>query len=214
MTILRSKFARTKLNIGKLAPSSEVNGPGKRFVIWLQGCNLHCPYCINQEFQSHDAKQIISVLELFDLIASIPNIEGVTYSGGEPFEQAEALYYLSKLLMKNGITIMSYSGYTKDELTRWNSNYVSGLLSTLDILIDGRFEIGNAAPLLWRGSRNQKIYFLTNKYKEYQRDVNLNNIDIECSVNDKQISLIGNINIDLINVIKDKLQENHGIILR
>ena len=157
------RLSKGQLNIGRLLPRSGVNGPGQRFVVWLQGCAFNCPQCVNQEFLPPKPKTIILTSELYKRIIQTPEIEGVTYSGGEPFEQAKALYQLSVLLKKKGLTIMSYSGYTHDELLERKDIYTKKLLSTLDILIDGRFEVNNTAPLLWRGSRNQKVYFFTKK---------------------------------------------------
>lgn len=155
----------------------------------------------------------MSVSDLYELITSNTNIEGVTYSGGEPFEQAEGLYHLSKLLKKEGLTIMSYSGYTYDELVYRNDKYVSGLLSTLDILVDGRFKADEAAPLMWRGSRNQRVYFFTKRYRHYKEVINREGVDIELSIADKDVSLTGNFDMDLFEKIAERLRDNYGVVL-
>ena len=214
MTYLESSFNRIKLNVGKLLPRSKVNGPGERFVIWLQGCSLKCSQCINQEFLSHEPKKTMTVSELYELITSTPNLEGVTYSGGEPFEQAEGLYYLSSLLKKKGMTIMSYSGYTYDELISKNDKYISSLLSTLDILIDSRFEADKAAPFLWRGSRNQKVYFFTERYRHYKDVINCEGVDMELSMDDKVVSFTGNFDRELLLKIAERLRDNYGVLLK
>lgn len=214
MPDLNLNLDKIKLNIGKLLPKSSVSGPGNRFVIWVQGCSLGCPQCINQQFLSHDPKRIMPISEVYEIIASIPDIEGVTYSGGEPFEQAEALYYLSKLLKRDGLTIMSYSGYTYDEIINCNDRHISNLLSTLDILVDGRFEAKVAVPLLWRGSKNQNIYFFTDKYRHYKTTINREGIEMELSINDKVISFTGNFDKDLLRNIVEKLRDNCGIVLK
>ena len=102
-----SDFNDIALNIGKIAPQSKVNGPGVRFAIWLQGCPLRCEGCINKEFWANEPNQLIRVPDLFKMILDAPNVEGVTYSGGEPFEQAEGLYMLSSLLKARGLSIMA-----------------------------------------------------------------------------------------------------------
>jgi len=81
------------LNVGKIVKRSRVNGPGQRFTIWMQGCTLRCKGCINKELWSKEPNQLIKVSDLFKRILNTPDIEGVTYTGGEPFEQAEALYH-------------------------------------------------------------------------------------------------------------------------
>jgi anaerobic ribonucleoside-triphosphate reductase activating protein len=208
------KFSEDELNIGRLLPRSGVNGPGERFVVWLQGCNLKCPGCINQEFLPAEPKLVISVSKIHKLIVSTSGIEGVTYSGGEPFEQAKPLYHLSALLKKKGLSIMSYSGYTYDELLRRKDRYAKKLLGMLDILIDGRFEADNAAPLLWRGSANQKVHFLTAKYKDYEKMINRENTDMEISVSNKDISFTGNFNNKILGKIKKKLSQGYGVMLK
>lgn len=206
-------FNKIKLNVAKLLPESSVNGPGKRFVIWVQGCSLRCPQCINHEFLSYTPKKLLTVLELFKLVIATPDIEGVTYSGGEPFEQAKGFYYLSLLLRKKGLTIMSYSGYTYDELKSRRNKYISGLLSNLDILIDGRFEVDKSVSLLWRGSRNQKAYFLTQRYKEYEKVVDCEGVNMEFSVIEKDVSFTGNFDGMVLQRITERLKEDYGIIL-
>jgi len=140
MEQLMSDFNDIALNIGKIAPQSKVNGPGVRFAIWLQGCPLRCEGCINKEFWANEPNQLIRVPDLFKMILDAPNVEGVTYSGGEPFEQAEGLYMLSSLLKARGLSIMAYSGYNYEELMNSADGSKKQLLSMLDILVDGRYE--------------------------------------------------------------------------
>lgn len=214
MMSLDSNFNKLKLNIGQLQSRSKVNGPGERFVIWLQGCSLRCKGCINTEFLPQRPNQVISVSQLYNLIMNIPQIEGVTYSGGEPFEQAEGLYYLSTLLKGQGLTLMSYSGFTYDELIKKNDKYILGLLSTLDILVDGRYEESKASPLLWRGSKNQKIYFFSQRYKHYKEIVDGKDMQIEMAVDNKSVSFTGNFDKDILQKITDRLKKDYGIVLK
>lgn len=199
------------LNVGAI-DVSKIIGPGNRLVIWLQGCSLKCKGCINSEFIPHRINKLIKVEDLFKIISNTSNIEGVTYSGGEPFEQAEGLYKLSKLVKKSGLTIMSYSGYTIEEIRNSKDKFKELLLSTLDILIDGKFEPSKAAPLLWRGSTNQRVYFLTEAYENYKEMVEQLNLQIEFSINSNldKMSIKGNFNQKLIQEIKHRL-ENYGI---
>jgi len=202
------------LNVSSILPGSNVNGPGRRFVIWVQGCSLRCPQCINEKMQSSRLNLIIPISELYKLIISTPNIEGVTYSGGEPFEQAESLFALSLMLRNESFTIMSYSGYTYQELIEKDNKSVSGLLSTLDILVDGRFEEINKAPLLWRGSRNQKIYFLTEKYRKFEKYKDCLGVNVEITIGNNDLTFTGNLDSNLIPKLKQKLEENFGVILK
>ena len=93
------------------------------------------------------------------------SIEGVTFLGGEPFEQAKDLAELSKLIKSLGFSIVCFTGYTIEELKSLNNNDVNNFLSQIDLLIDGGFEKENydlSRP--WVGSSNQRYYFLTNFY--------------------------------------------------
>ncbi len=96
--------------------SSEVNGPGNRAVVWVQGCDRECSGCFNIESWSFAANQLIAIDELAEKIISNPNNTGVTFSGGEPFWQAPELTELAKKLKVKGLNVMSFSGFTLSEL--------------------------------------------------------------------------------------------------
>jgi anaerobic ribonucleoside-triphosphate reductase activating protein len=158
----------TTLNVAAELERSVANGPGIRYVLWLQGCPLQCEKCMNEDFRSFVPKQLIGVEPLAERILSVTGIEGVTYTGGEPMAQAEALFRLSVILKSRGLTVLCYSGFTLDELQTDGSPDISNLLSVTDVLIDGRYQKDNRASLMWRGSANQRVHFLTNTYTDYQ----------------------------------------------
>ena len=149
-------------------------GPGVRYVIWVQGCSLKCKGCFNPHFWSQhggSSRDIDSLLH--DVIAArikFPEIEGVTFLGGEPFEQPEALADLSQKLQKLDFSIMVFSGYTLAELKdEKSSQYVSRLnfLSSIDLLVDGRYQQDNVdIDRPWVGSKNQEFHFLTERYSK------------------------------------------------
>ncbi len=110
---------------------------------------------------------------LQDVIAArikYPEIEGVTFLGGEPFEQAESLAELSKKLRDNNFSIMVFTGYTIVELKDPQSNEYearSSFLESIDLLVDGRYQRDNLdSDRPWVGSKNQEFHFLTNRYTE------------------------------------------------
>ncbi len=152
---------------------------------------MQCEGCCNPEFQAHDSGQCLTVRMVFDMILATPDIEGVTYSGGEPFEQAEALTLLSRLCRQAGLTVMTYSGSTYEELCRRDDSHVRGLLSLLDVLVDGPFESSHAAPLLWRGSHNQRVHFLTDHYHVYAFDVEQEFVELEFCIDGDTLSITG-----------------------
>ena len=187
---MASSSAET-LNIAAWLSRSKVNGPGERFVLWVQGCPLNCAECFNPEFIPFTAARQISVEEMAERILATEGIEGVTYSGGEPTIQSSALTTLSKKLKKEGLTIVSYSGYPLEELRSRDDVEINAFLDTLDILIDGPFIKSQAASLPWRGSRNQKVRFLTETYRHLKKDVNSEERQIELVAGDDRWVMSG-----------------------
>lgn len=149
------------LNIMGYVDESEVNGPGCRAVVWVQGCLRECPSCFNRTSWSFETNQLISVTELAEKILGNPRNQGVTFSGGEPFWQAEALTKLAKLIKSKGLNVMSFTGFTLKELQAQSAPTGSlELLEQLDILIDGPFveSLAINSPDSLVSSRNQKVH--------------------------------------------------------
>lgn len=160
----RSPHQDEMLNVAAWQARSVVNGPGERFVLWLQGCPRRCPGCINPEFLPITPRHLITVEQMAARILTVTGIEGVTYSGGEPFLQAAPLAALSARLQAKGLGIVCYSGYTLRELQNHPDPGVQALLARLDLLIDGPFIQAQTAPLRWRGSANQQLHYLSPRY--------------------------------------------------
>ena len=148
------------LNIMGYIDESEVNGPGCRAVIWVQGCLRECPSCFNPDSWSFEINQLISVEKLAEKILSNSRNTGVTFSGGEPFWQAPALASLARKLKAAGLNVMSFTGFT---LERLQSEYAPAgaqeLIDQLDILIDGPFVESLAIndPTSVVSSTNQRV---------------------------------------------------------
>jgi anaerobic ribonucleoside-triphosphate reductase activating protein len=195
---------RATLRVGAWLSQSRVNGPGCRFVLWLQGCSLQCAGCCNPAFQSYASGDLFTVQEVYEMIVKTPDIEGVTYSGGEPFEQARALALLSRRVRESGLTVMAYSGHTYKALCERHDTHVDELLGLLDVLIDGPFEAQHAAPLLWRGSRNQNVHFLADCYHLYTADVNREHVDVEFCIDGDKISVTGAADDDVLLHLTEK----------
>lgn len=152
-------------------------GPAPRLLIWLHGCNKKCPGCIAVDWNNASSAQYsLSVKTLIQLINDNKEIEGVTISGGEPFLQAESLCQLVCNINKG---IIVYSGYTKSELEQLNSKYNYEIISNIDVLIDGEYieKLNDDKP--FRGSSNQQIYFLTDRYKNYYSNQTVRRISTE-----------------------------------
>lgn len=148
------------IKLAGLVPESYVDGPGIRFTIFTQGCPHHCKGCHNPETHDFNGGRTADTDRILKKITDNPLIKGVTFSGGEPFCQAEPLADLGRKLKDRGYHIMSYSGYTFEELLeKSNENSaVKELLSCLDILVDGRFILEERSlEIKFRGSKNQRL---------------------------------------------------------
>lgn len=153
------------LNIYKIIEKTTVEGPESRFCIWTQGCKKHCLGCFAKETWEFGRGKDYTVEEIFNMIIAQDGIEGVTFLGGEPFEQAEELAKLAKKIKDFGLSVVCFSGYTIDELKMKNSTSINELLKSVDLLIDGGFEKKNfdlSRP--WVGSSNQRYIFLSDFY--------------------------------------------------
>ena len=153
------------LNVADIEPISVANGPGKRFVIWVQGCPFRCPGCSNDDFLEFKPAQKFTVSELYARVVAEEQIEGVTFSGGEPMAQAHALSVLAENLKAAGLSVVCFSGFSLEELRSKQETWQLKLLSQIDVLIDGRYNRNQPGSGL-RGSTNQNLHFLSGKYNE------------------------------------------------
>jgi len=145
------------LNMAGLVRDSIVDGPGLRTVFFVQGCPHHCPGCHNPETWAFGGGTPMEEETLFAIVRDNPLCRGVTFSGGEPFAQAESLARLGRMLKEAGYEVASYTGYTFEQLME-GTEAQRVLLETLDVLIDGPFLLEERTlELSFRGSRNQRI---------------------------------------------------------
>jgi len=157
------------LNIMGYIDESEVNGPGCRAVVWVQGCLRECPGCFNVESWSFEINQLISIDSLAEKILSNPRNTGVTFSGGEPFWQAPALASLARQLKAAGLNVMSFTGFTLEKLQSESAPAgTQELLKQLDILIDGAFVESKAinSPNSPVSSTNQRVHVLNPAFQD------------------------------------------------
>ncbi len=139
-------------------PESIVDGPGFRYVLFVQGCPHHCHGCHNPESWDPKAGFDMTTGEVFAEIMENPHLRGVTFSGGEPFEQVPALIELARMCREAGLSLMSYSGYTLEELEGRHDPATDEFLGMLDVLVDGRYdEKLRNLTLIYCGSENQRV---------------------------------------------------------
>ena len=147
-----------ELRIAGTANDSIVDGPGIRFTVFTQGCPHHCGGCHNPQTHDFSGGEVVDTDELLEKIKANPLLDGVTFSGGEPFCQAQALASLGSEIKKLGLDIVTYTGYDFEELyENRDKNGWGELLAVTDFLIDGRFELAKKDwTSRFRGSSNQR----------------------------------------------------------
>jgi anaerobic ribonucleoside-triphosphate reductase activating protein len=150
-----------KIAINKAHYPVTVLGPGERIGIWLQGCSIRCPACVSQDTWASNAGREMDVATLLAWCRRVApeGVDGITLSGGEPFDQARALTALLKALhgwrQRSGrdFDILCYSGYPLDRLRRKHA----GILALLDAAIPEPYVDGLPLAHVWRGSANQPL---------------------------------------------------------
>lgn len=174
-----------QLNLFRIAYPVTSLGPGKRVVIWVAGCRKRCPGCISPEIQDPSAGKLIDTAVLANHLLNLSHdLAGITISGGEPFDQGEALAELLGVLkqMRPGWSVIVYTGYCLNTVRK--KDECRSLLDVVDIVIDGPFKqaIPSQHPLA--GSGNQSVNFLSDDSKGMQTavDESINNaISYGCS---------------------------------
>lgn len=146
-----------KIRIAGIVSDSIVDGPGLRFALFVQGCPHHCPGCHNPH--THDPLGGFETTTdvLLSEIRSNPLLDGVTFSGGEPFLQAAALAEIAREVKKLGLDVIVYTGYVWEDIVKANREDWNALLSIVDVVVDGPFiqKLRNW-ELQYRGSSNQR----------------------------------------------------------
>ena len=136
---------------------SIVDGPGIRMTVFGQGCPHHCQGCQNPDTWAFDGGTEMQEEQIAEMIKGNPLVKGVTFSGGEPFEQAAGFAELARILKYDGYEVACYTGYTMEQLLN-GTQEKKELLENLDVLIDGPFVLEQRSmSVIFRGSSNQRI---------------------------------------------------------
>lgn len=168
----------SSVKICGVEPESIVDGPGFRYVLFTQGCPHHCPGCHNPQSHDFEAGKWVSIEEIVADFDENPLLSGITFSGGEPFCQPEALVELGKRIIERKKSIFLYSGYTLEELLKMaqERSAILELLQMASVLVDGRFiEAQRDISLRFRGSTNQRAidlphFFETGEIRKLYED--------------------------------------------
>ena len=144
------------MRIHETLHDSIVDGPGLRFVVFVQGCPHRCAGCHNPQTHDPHGGREVSVDDIIQDMKKNPLLDGITLTGGEPFMQAQDCATLAKAAKALGLNVWCYSGWTLDELRQMPEAQV--LLDEIDVLVDGPYmEEQRSLSLKWRGSKNQRV---------------------------------------------------------
>lgn len=154
---------RTKVKLISDKPSeyitldSIVDGPGLRFVVWFQGCQHACPGCHNPQTQSFAAGEDVEIIDVKKEIKKICDegiYDGITFSGGDPLYQIDALSELTQYCKELGLNVWVYTGFVYEKIP----NFIKNKMQYIDVLVEGPFILKQKSfDCLYRGSTNQRI---------------------------------------------------------
>ena len=157
------------LNLADWVDCTEVEGPGRRFALWVQGCLQRCPECCNPHMFDIVPRTIVEAGEVVRLVRSARDryqIEGVSFLGGEPMLQAQGLVIVSEELRKDQLSVITFTGYVLEELQTMGLPGATALIALSDIIVDGPYRSDlPEAHRNWVGSANQRFHFLTSRYR-------------------------------------------------
>ncbi len=152
------------MRIKRICYPVEVLGPGKRVGIWVTGCKKNCPGCMSPDLRNPAGGQTAAPEQIVQAIRRIRGpVDGVTVSGGEPFDQAQALRDTVRLLCEQVTDdVIVYTGYTLEELRARGDPATDETLSLIAVLVDGPYVDALNDSRGLRGSANQKIHMFRN----------------------------------------------------
>lgn len=202
------KIPPNHLNVGTFKHITEVEGPGKRFALWVQGCPYRCPGCCNPHLLEFKENKFTPILDIFNEILSVSDkIEGVTFIGGEPFAQAVALASLAEMIQNIGLSVMIFTGHKMSLLKNGTIEGADDLIRFSDIIVDGRF-VQKSASMNRRyiGSDNQNIHILSDKYKHLIDNWPSGDDGIEFTFQNNELIINGYPHPDITKLIQNGLK--------
>lgn len=158
-----------KIRIHRFLAGSRVDGPGKRACLFVQGCSIRCEGCAVPWTWDEEGGETVDAGQIIEAIRKGPKVDGVTFLGGEPFDQAAALCEIAREIKKDGLSVVTFTGREIEHIKNSEEPDWLELLELTDLLIDGPFIVEKKdASRPWVGSSNQKYYFLTPRLREYE----------------------------------------------
>lgn len=173
-----------RLRVHGITHDSHVNGPGRRSVLHLQGCTLGCAGCFNPTTHPHAGGELVDVDELAArLLHSKP--EGLTISGGEPFQQADGVAALISRMRQHVDSVLIFTGYSQDELMEMDAP-----LAGVDVLVAGRYDATAPVGEGLLSSANQRLHLLTDRHFPDEVELDMGQVEIQIHP-DGRVSMTG-----------------------
>lgn len=161
-----------KLKVHSFIETSLGNGPGRRCVLWLQGCSLNCPGCFNvdtHDFSGGEQLTVAHVLSLINAAQQEFGITGLTVSGGEPLQQAEEIVTLLELVReKTDLSTVVFTGFTFEEVSAMPIS--ERIKRCVDVLICGRYIESMRVATGLAGSTNKTFHYFSERYQQSDFD--------------------------------------------
>lgn len=181
------------LQIDRIFYPVKTLGPGSRIGIWTIGCPHACFNCSNQELWEEQPDKDLPIQKVMKMVEVIEKpVDGLTISGGEPFEQPEELYELVEQFRMNFTDdILIYSGYTIEQLQNKKQPMIDEILQKIAVLIDGKYieKLNDNSPL--RGSSNQRIHYINDNYWERYNSLLEGNRKVQTIMSQDELFTIG-----------------------
>ena len=203
------------LNIAQICPETYTLGPGKRFALWVQGCPFSCGGCLAPDWIPFKNANVADVETVGNQILGIHDLEGITISGGEPMMQAQALADLVDCVRKlqPHLSVLVFSGFKLADLRKKadSDQGIAALLERIDVLIDGLYieDLNDGRGL--RGSSNQQVHFLTERYVYLAEQLTNGARKTEMHLMPAEILLVGiptAVSLQSFHLIIEKLESN------
>jgi anaerobic ribonucleoside-triphosphate reductase activating protein len=196
-----------ELNLNSWLPQVSSLGPGLRSVVWLQGCDKDCDGCISPEMRPRRAEILVDPKRQAKAMINLPQVEGVTVSGGEPLLQAGPLEEFLRFIKENSnLNTMVYSGFTIEEIRAVPAR--AECLRQIDLLIDGRYD-RSLPQVLWRGSSNQRLFSPTGYFSQAQLTLWENTLqnNLEVHLVNNRVLIVGIPDVGFLDQFQQRLKQ-------
>lgn len=181
------------VNVAATCVGTTALGPGRRSVVWVQGCPFRCAGCLAPDWIPRRPARLVAPAELASELVADPAVSGLTISGGEPMLQATALTEMVQAARAiRDLSVICFTGFTIEQLQSHQSTTgVDEFLDEIDVLIDGQYVASADDGLGLRGSANQRVHHLTSRLSACGYDFTGRARAVEIRVTDRDLLLVG-----------------------